>query len=93
MDWFLIVICLLVVAGSLYIGFRIGRAVGVSSASRQSDFEAGRRTAAVESAVEAAVRTNEQTAEVIRKMRDILEKHSISNDSSDGNDSGSAESK
>lgn len=89
-SYILLIIAFIVSAGSLYIGFRIGRASSASGAGRpvnsvsgsgadisQTELESTKR------AIEGAIRTNEQTAEVIQKMRDILNKHNSSGSRND----------
>ena len=85
MDYLLLIVSFVAIAGSLYIGFRIGRATGTSSASRRSNYSAVPGVATTEdinNAVDAAIRTNAETAAIVQKMRDILERNSSKFDSS-----------
>ena len=78
----LLIVAFIVSAGSLYIGFRIGRASSAGGAGRPADSVSGSGPAvspaeleSTQRAIEDAIRTNEKTAEVIQKMRDILNQH------------------
>lgn len=89
-SYILLIIAFIVSAGSLYIGFRIGRAASASGAGRPANSVSGsgadisqQELEATQRAIEGAIRTNEKTAEVIQKMRDILNQH---DSSSSGND-------
>lgn len=97
-SYILLIIAFIVSAGSLYIGFRIGRASSASGAGRpansgsgsainisHAELESTRRT------IEDAIRTNEQTAEVIQKMREILNRSDSSINQHDSSSSAVAE--
>lgn len=85
MDMLLIGVVFIVVAGSLLIGYRLGRDGGIGRGSRQTDSAAEYRARDTEQAIERAVKYNQQTAELVQKMRDILSRHN--NESDDSTDS------
>ncbi len=93
-SYLLLIVAIIVSAGSLYIGFRIGRGsgriTGTGGAGRpvNSDPVSGvdkctESATRLEESVGRAIKTNEQTAEVIQKMRDILNKRDSSSSRND----------
>lgn len=85
MDYILIIVVFVVVAGSLFVGFRLGRNVSVGRPSRSCNDSASTGAATTEEinrAVDRAIRANAETAEIVQKMRDILSRHSSGSGSS-----------
>lgn len=95
MDKLVYVCCVLVVIIASYISYRIGRIVGARRGSEYSDSAASTTAAVCEQSakdigesIEAAVRANQETAAVIQKMRDIVQRNRGSTGDSDSSTGG-----
>ena len=71
-----------------YLGYRLGRAVSTRGAGGCSDEESAATVRATKEAIDAAIADNREAAEIIQKMRDLLERNrgTVSNGNSDKGD-------
>ena len=58
-----------------YLGYRLGRAVAARGTGGCSDEESAAAVRATQEAIDAAIADNREAAEIIQKMRDILERN------------------
>lgn len=70
-----IISTLLALLTGLFCGYRLGRAVSAGGAGRRSNQVSSSGFADTEDTVERAIKANEDAADTIQRMRDIINRH------------------